>query len=77
MNVIVVNWDKGASNLWYPQAASDTRVVGKEAALLARELQGRGLSRGNLWCVGHSLGGHTCGHVGKTTKFGRITGECT
>lgn len=34
-----------------------------------------GTAREKLWCVGHSLGSHICGHAGQTFKLGRITGN--
>lgn len=74
-NVIVVGWDMGSRQIWYPQSASDTRAVGAEIALVADNLIRSGDSANSrLYCVGHSLGGHVCGHAGARTKFGRITG---
>jgi len=73
-NVVVVGWGGGSQTLWYPSAASNTRVVGAETAAVVQNLRNRGVSRSNLVCVGHSLGGHTCGHAGKRTKWGRISG---
>jgi hypothetical protein len=74
-NVVIVGWRKGSLNPLYPQSASDTRSVGTEVALTAALMQTRGgLSRADLYCVGHSLGAHVCGHAGMKTKFGRITG---
>ncbi|KAK2161141.1 hypothetical protein NP493_1601g00015 [Ridgeia piscesae] len=71
-NVITVYWD---SNGRYFRAAPNTRTVGAAVAEMARYLvtQNR-ISRGKLWCVGHSLGAHACGLAGKKYKFARITG---
>ncbi|KAI0239011.1 Lipase member I [Lamellibrachia satsuma] len=71
-NVITVHWD--SAQLYYPQSASDTRSVGAEIALRVKLLVGGGADRANIWCVGHSLGAHVCGHAGKRVPFGRITG---
>ncbi len=74
--MITVDWHDGAARLWYPQAASNTRVVGKEISLLADFLELFTLTTDQqMWCVGHSLGAHTCGHAGKTGNFGRVTGK--
>jgi len=74
-NVIVVEWENGADEVWYPQSAANTRTTGAEIALIADRLkQERGVNPSLLWCVGFSLGGHTCGFAGKRTRFGRITG---
>ncbi|CAD5118466.1 DgyrCDS7171 [Dimorphilus gyrociliatus] len=75
VNVIVTGWGGGAETIDYPWAASNTRVVGAEIGVTAENLiinGGSSLSR--MWCVGHSLGAHTCGHAGKKQKFARITG---
>lgn len=74
-NVVVVGWDQGSQQLWYPQSASDTRTVGAEIGLVAANVIANANSaKSRLYCVGHSLGSHVCGHAGMTTKFGRMTG---
>ena len=74
--MITVNWNsKGTLS----HAASNTRTVGAAVAQLAKYLvkdQHRIVQR-NLWCVGRSLGAHTCGMAGKVYRFARITGENT
>ena len=75
-NVVIVGWEGSSQQLWYPQSASDTRSVGTEIGLVAANLVARaGSHQSRLYCVGHSLGGHVCGHAGQKTKFGRITGK--
>ena len=75
-NVIVVGWDGGSQNIWYPQSASDTRSVGGKIGLVANNLiNNGGASPERLYCAGHSLGSHICGHAGAVAHFGRITGE--
>ena len=63
--------------LWYPQAASNTQIVGATIAEVANEALEMGTNPKDLWCVGHSLGSHVCGHAGRRTNqpMGRITGE--
>lgn len=74
-NVIIVGWAKGAQKIDYRQAASNTRVAGKEIAFVAQHLVERGgADRAGLWCAGHSLGSHVCGHAGQNYKLGRVTG---
>ena len=74
-NVIVVGWELGSQRFWYPQSASDTRTVGAEIGLVAANILAVTRSdKSRLYCVGHSLGAHVCGHAGMKTKFGRITG---
>ena len=75
-NVITVNWN---SKGMLRHAASNTRTVGAAVAQLAKYLveKERRIVRGNLWCIGRSLGAHTCGVAGKVYRFARITGENT
>lgn len=74
-NAIIVGWAGGSQQLWYPQSASDTRTVGTEIGLVAANVIANANSaQSRLYCVGHSLGSHVCGHAGMKTKFGRITG---
>ena len=75
-NVIIVGWKLGAENLWYPQSASNTRTVGGEIALVVNNTINNGhSSKSSMYCVGHSLGAHVCGHAGQQGQFGRISGE--
>jgi pancreatic triacylglycerol lipase len=78
VNMIIVGWEGGSRQLWYPKSASETRVVGTEIALVAQNLVDYyGTSWSECVCAGHSLGGHVCGHAGKRTRggdWGRITG---
>lgn len=77
-NVIIVGWSGGSQQIWYPQSASDTRTVGTEIGLVAANLIANGFSdNSKMYCVGHSLGSHVCGHAGMTTKFNRVTGTHT
>jgi pimeloyl-ACP methyl ester carboxylesterase len=79
INVVIVNWGGCAQNLNYNQAASDTRSTGRyTAAVIGRLLQVAGSSAARMWCVGHSLGSHVCGHTGMSQsaaqRLGRVTG---
>ncbi len=74
-NVILVRWSTGAHKE-YPKSASTTRAVGADIALVADMLiESYGVSPTDMWCVGHSLGAHTCGHAGMRRKMGRVTGK--
>jgi len=74
-NVVIVGWGGGARNPWYPQSAANVRTVGAEIALVANNLLNvGGTTRDKLYCVGHSLGAHTCGHAGMKSQFHHITG---
>ena len=67
----MVDWGEGAGLAYYPQAASNIRVNGAEIADIWEEL-----NPGYSWCVGHSLGAHSCGHGAKAgAQFDRITGR--
>lgn len=81
VNVIVVNWGNGANPLLisYDQAAARTREVGMVGAqFLMWLLKDDPKMWDNLTVVGHSLGAHTAGFIGKNLsngkKIGRIVG---
>jgi len=70
-----VSWPVGSRNPDYEQSASNTRVVGDQIGIVIDILEEeKGLKRADCHCVGHSLGSHVCGHAGKYSKIGRITG---
>ena len=77
VNVVVVDWSKGAKTL-YPQAVSNIYLVARIIARLIRKIcQFEKISASTFHCLGHSLGAHTCGLVGKlfhNPHIGRITG---
>jgi hypothetical protein len=77
MNVITVDWSGAGAILNYNQAASNTRSAGAYTALIADNLvQNGGSDYSLIWCTGHSLGSHVCGHTGNHASgtLGRITG---
>lgn len=69
-NVILVNWIKGSSTFYYPLAAQcRTRIVGQYVSkFLKNLLHEHHLGSTSVFCVGHSLGAHICGFVGKYLK---------
>lgn len=74
-NVVIVGWGGGARHLWYPQSAANVRTVGAEIALVVNNLLDvGGTTSDKIYCVGHSLGAHTCGHAGMKSQIHRITG---
>lgn len=81
VNVIVLDWGKGA-NTWllnYDVAAGRTREVGIVGAnFLMWLLENDPKMWDQLTVVGHSLGAHTAGFIGKNLldgkKIGRIVG---
>jgi esterase/lipase superfamily enzyme len=76
VNVISVDWEKGAATTDYNQAAANTRVVGALIAqLITSLLTSAGAQFGDMHLIGHSLGAHTAGYAGKRVKgIGRISG---
>ena len=80
MNAVIVGWggNGGAGNIDYRKSASTTRVVGAEVGLIIDKLvRETSATYGRMYCMGHSLGGHTCGHAGRAASgnVGRITGK--
>jgi hypothetical protein len=79
INAVIVDWGGGAQVLNYNKASSNTRSVGAYTALVfQRLLQVSGSQSARMWCAGHSLGSHVCGHTGMkmptNQRLGRITG---
>ncbi|XP_046330859.2 pancreatic lipase-related protein 2-like isoform X2 [Haliotis rufescens] len=75
MNVIAVNWEKGADKINYFHVAANTRVVGAVTAELVKTLHSVGAAYSNFHLIGHSLGSHISGYVGEIVHgLGRITG---
>jgi len=73
---ILVDWSDNnghPNNLpFYPTAADNVQIVGEITARLVVKLVNNGASLSNIHCIGHSLGAHSCGNVGK--KFKQLTG---
>jgi alpha-beta hydrolase superfamily lysophospholipase len=75
--VITVDWSKGAEELNYFQAVADTRLVGAEIARLLNAVKEVAhIMPGSVHIIGHSLGAHIAGYVGKIIPgISRITGN--
>ena len=74
--MVALDWPSDRLNYWL--SASETRPVGRLTSLIMKKLvEEGGASYDRIWCVGHSLGSHVCGHAGRNTpeKISRITGE--
>ncbi|KAK4875580.1 hypothetical protein RN001_012002 [Aquatica leii] len=76
MNIICVDWSKGAELPNYVKAVVNTRLVGKQVALLLKGLINEmGLIPSNIHLIGFSLGAHVAGFAGSDLKnLSRITG---
>ncbi|KAK3584975.1 hypothetical protein CHS0354_009667 [Potamilus streckersoni] len=77
VNVIIVDWLKGADKNNYARAVANTRVVGALVSRLMSTLDtvANGDYFGKIHIIGHSLGAHVAGYAGERTPgTGRITG---
>ncbi|KAK6188486.1 hypothetical protein SNE40_004651 [Patella caerulea] len=76
VNVIGVDWEKGAAHVNYFKAVANTRVVGAVTAQLIKDLKSvGGISYSKVHVIGHSLGSHIAGYIGEIIPgLGRITG---
>ncbi|XP_066203408.1 lipase member I [Saccopteryx leptura] len=76
MNVLVVDWNRGATTLIYNRAVKNTRKVAVSLSKSIQELLKHGASLDNFHFIGMSLGAHISGFVGKMFQgqLGRITG---
>ncbi|XP_072865691.1 lipase member I isoform X4 [Chlorocebus sabaeus] len=75
MNVIVVDWNRGATTFIYDRAVKNTRKVAVSLSGHIKNLLKHGASLDNFHFIGMSLGAHISGFVGKIFKgqLGRIT----
>ncbi|XP_055386258.1 endothelial lipase-like [Condylostylus longicornis] len=72
-NIIVIDWSSAAINLNYVAARFKVENVGKQVAELIDFLNNYAkLSFNDIHLIGHSLGAHVCGFIGKNVKNGRI-----
>ncbi|XP_071493846.1 inactive pancreatic lipase-related protein 1-like [Diadema antillarum] len=76
VNYISVDWRRGARGINYWKQHQNTRVAGREVALMARFLNlEKGMYFKDVHLMGHSLGAHVAGFAGAFQQgFGRITG---
>ncbi|TRY75617.1 hypothetical protein TCAL_07503 [Tigriopus californicus] len=76
-NVICVDWSLGAADPNYVRAAVNTRLVGKQVAILMKTINDKLASSMNerTHIIGFSLGAHVAGFAGsELSNLSRITG---
>ncbi|XP_054556187.1 lipase member I isoform X2 [Talpa occidentalis] len=76
INLIVVDWNRGATTFIYNRAVKNTRKVAVKLSESIHNLLKHGASLDNFHFIGVSLGAHISGFVGKIFQgqLGRITG---
>uniref|UniRef100_A0A4W5KRI8 Lipase, member Ib n=1 Tax=Hucho hucho TaxID=62062 RepID=A0A4W5KRI8_9TELE len=76
MNVLVVDWNRGAANLNYFTAVTNTRQAANNLTGFILNMQAEGVPLSSVHLIGSSLGAHLAGFVGANLKgkIGRITG---
>uniref|UniRef100_A0A4X2JV14 Lipase H n=1 Tax=Vombatus ursinus TaxID=29139 RepID=A0A4X2JV14_VOMUR len=76
INVIVVDWNRGATNVVYSTASGHTWRVAEILKETIDQMLASGASLDNIYMIGVSLGAHIAGFVGQMYdgKLGRITG---
>ncbi|KAB0390913.1 hypothetical protein E2I00_016315, partial [Balaenoptera physalus] len=76
INIIVVDWNRGATTFFYSRAVKNTRKVAVSLSRYIQNLLKHGASLDNFHFIGVSLGAHISGFVGKIFhgQVGRITG---
>ncbi|GCB60031.1 hypothetical protein scyTo_0014097 [Scyliorhinus torazame] len=77
VNLIIVDWNRGATTINYPVAVSNTKKVAESLVPVIRNILKIGGSLNLIHMIGVSLGAHISGFVGSTFKgqIGRITGK--
>uniref|UniRef100_A0A8I3W5F5 Lipase H n=1 Tax=Callithrix jacchus TaxID=9483 RepID=A0A8I3W5F5_CALJA len=76
MNVVVVDWNRGATTVIYNHASSKTRKVATILKEFIDQVLAEGASLDDIYMIGVSLGAHIAGFVGEMYdgRLGRITG---
>uniref|UniRef100_A0A8D0H521 Lipase domain-containing protein n=1 Tax=Sphenodon punctatus TaxID=8508 RepID=A0A8D0H521_SPHPU len=76
INLIIVDWNRGATTIVYPHAVQNTKKVAEILKKLIDQMLADGASLDSIYMIGVSLGAHIAGFVGKmyNGKLGRITG---
>ncbi|CAB1341018.1 unnamed protein product [Coregonus sp. 'balchen'] len=76
MNILVVDWNRGAANLNYFTAVANTRQAANNLTSFILNMQAEGAPLSSIHLIGVSLGAHLAGFVGANLKgkIGRITG---
>ncbi|XP_027437929.1 lipase member H isoform X4 [Callorhinus ursinus] len=75
MNVVVVDWNRGATTVIYNHASSKTKKVAIVLKGFIDQMLVQGASLDDIYMIGVSLGAHIAGFVGKmyNGQLGRIT----
>ncbi|CAH1793243.1 unnamed protein product [Owenia fusiformis] len=72
-NLVSIDWEEGAKYLLdYNRASSNGQLVGKMVSTFLMDVLK--LDPKRIHCIGHSLGSHVCGFIGKENTLKRITG---
>ncbi|XP_061483912.1 lipase member I isoform X2 [Rhineura floridana] len=76
INVIIVDWNRGATNVNYFKAVDSAKKVVEILKNLIDQMLANGASLDSIYMIGASIGAHIAGFVGKAYngKIGRITG---
>lgn len=75
MNLVVVDWNRGAANVNYFKAKDNTVKAGENLTALVKVMQANGVSLSSIHIIGVSLGAHIAGFIGANfnSSIGRIT----
>ncbi|XP_051959569.1 lipase member H-like [Xyrauchen texanus] len=75
LNLIVVDWNHGATNINYFKVVKNTRVVAEKLIDLIHKLKENGATLDTIHMIGVSLGAHISGFTGASFngEIGRIT----
>ncbi|KAI3373624.1 hypothetical protein L3Q82_022216 [Scortum barcoo] len=75
INVIVVDWNHGATNMNYLKAVENTHKAASNLTAFIKKMQEHGASLSSIHMIGVSLGAHISGFVGANLNgsIGRIT----
>uniref|UniRef100_A0A4W4FWD7 Lipase domain-containing protein n=1 Tax=Electrophorus electricus TaxID=8005 RepID=A0A4W4FWD7_ELEEL len=75
MNILVVDWNRGAANLNYFTTVANTRYTATNITGFIQRMRDEGASLDSIHLIGVSLGAHVAGYIGAMLggRVGRIT----
>lgn len=76
VNLIIVDWSQGSYQMYDVSRQLSSSVAFRIAEILQRFLDENNIDYGLVHLIGHSLGAHIAGNVGRLMggKLGRVTG---
>lgn len=67
-NFLSIDWGYYSKNFYFTSVLPNLYEIGLNIAKFAKEFFDKGYPVSNFHCIGHSLGSHQCGLIGRSLK---------